>query len=109
MTILSWHVSSFCHFAEQPHRLTSKVTISFTQSYRKTREILALRHGNSVFKWRKNDCEKNINLVTALTSTSNEHGMQLTICSPAAFVVSGAGPATCIDTVRLSHLSGQAV
>jgi hypothetical protein len=46
MTIFSWHLSSFRHIAEQPHRLTSKVTIPFMQSYRKTREILALRRGN---------------------------------------------------------------
>ena len=107
LTPISWHLDNFRHIAEQLQHSTNEVTISFMYSYRKTRKNIGAAAQQFCFEWREPDQEESLDLVATLTSIAGEHGMRLTVCSQAMFVVGGAEPAACIDAARLSNLSGQ--
>lgn len=109
LTPVSWHLENFRHIAERLEHSTNEVTISFMHSYRKTRKNLDAAARQFGFEWREPSPAESLDLVAALTSIADAHGMRLTICSQPAFVAGGAEPAACIDASRLSNLAGQTV
>tara|TARA_E500000331_G_scaffold213597_1_gene204855 strand:- start:1901 stop:2260 length:360 start_codon:yes stop_codon:yes gene_type:complete len=72
-------------------------------SYRKNWDYIGSAAQQFCFEWREPDQEESLDLVVALTRIAGEHGLRLTVCSQAMFVVCGAEPAACIDAARLSY------
>lgn len=108
-TLSAWHSENFSRLARALKGYVDEVTISFAQTYAKTRRNLdaaARAHG---FSWRDPGEEEKHALAGELTAIAGAHDMRLTVCSQPEFTVDGAAPARCIDACRLSDIAGYEV
>ncbi len=109
LTPAAWHRDTFARLAAMLAGAVDEVTVSFAQIYAKTRRNLdeaARRHD---FAWRDPADGEKCALAAELTGIAAAHGMRLTVCSQAAYVVQGAAPARCIDADRLSDIAGKPI
>lgn len=109
LTPAAWHRDTFARLAAMLAGAVDEVTVSFAQIYAKTRRNLdeaARRHD---FAWHDPADGEKCALAAELTDIAAAHGMRLTVCSQAAYVVQGAAPARCIDADRLSDIAGKPI
>ncbi len=108
-TPAAWHRGNFARLAAALDGAVDEVTVSFAQIYAKTRRNLDQAARRHDFTWRDPaDGEKRA-LAAELVDIAAAHGMRLTVCSQAAYVVQGAAPARCIDADRLSDLADKPI
>ncbi len=107
LTPPSFHVKRFALLAQRLEGITDEVVVSCAQLYRKTlANLRRASEANGLGWWDPSDGDK-LALVAQLARTARAHGMQLTVCSQAAYAqAEGAQPARCIDTARLSDVAG---
>lgn len=109
VTPAAWHRSNFARLAAALAGATDEAAISFAHIYRKTRRNLAAaaqRHG---FGWRDpEDAEKRA-LAAELARIAAAHGLALTVCAQAQYLVPGAALARCVDADRLADVAGRPI
>lgn len=109
LTSAAWHRENFAGLARQLRGMVDEAVISFAHPYRKTRRNLDAAANRSGFTWSDPEPEAKRSLAAALAAIAADAGMALTVCAQADYVPEGASPARCIDTRRLSDVSGMAV
>lgn len=109
LTPLRWHRENFERLAAALAGAVDEVTVSFTQTYAKTRRNLeqaARRHG---FSWHGLPEDEKRALIGELAGIAAGRGMRLTLCTQPGLTVEGAAPARCIDAERLSDIAGHPI
>jgi hypothetical protein len=109
LTPAAWHRDTFARLAAMLAGAVDEVTISFAQIYAKTRRNLDEAARRRDFAWRDPADGEKCALAAELTGIAAAHGMRLTVCSQAAYVVESAAPARCIDADRLSDIAGKPI
>ena len=109
LTPAAWHRDNFARLAAALAGAVDEVAVSFAQIYAKTRRNLDEAARRHEFAWRDPADGEKCALATELTDIAAAHGMRLTVCSQAAYVVQGAAPARCIDAERLSDIADKPI
>jgi hypothetical protein len=110
LTPASFHLGQFEQIAEALRGVADEVVVSFAQIYAKTRRNLDAASRSLGFSWADPSNEEKGLLVAALAAIARKNGLQLTVCSQAAFAaVDGARPARCVDAARLARVAGRPI
>jgi len=110
LTTLDWHRHNFATLAQALEGATNEVVISFAQVYKKTRRNMDWAAHEFAFSWNEHEAmvqEHGRALAVEFAQIAAAHGMQLKVCSQAAFLVSGVVvEARCVDAERLERIAG---
>jgi Domain of unknown function (DUF1848) len=110
LTTLDWHRHNFATLARTLQGATNEVVISFAQVYKKTRRNMDWAAREFTFAWDEHETTVQAHgreLVDELARMARAHGMQLKVCSQAAFLVPDVvAEARCVDADRLERISG---
>ncbi|MEO8955497.1 MAG: DUF1848 domain-containing protein [Ktedonobacteraceae bacterium] len=110
LTTLDWHRRNFATLARALEGATNEVVISFAQVYKKTRRNMDWAAREFAFAWDEHETivrEHGRELAVELAQIVQTYGMQLKVCSQAAFLVPGVVvEARCVDADRLERISG---
>ncbi|MGE5672874.1 MAG: DUF1848 domain-containing protein [Mycobacterium leprae] len=109
LTPVEFHRRNFATLAAQLAGTTDEVVISFAQIYRKTERNLSAAARLHGFTWEDPADAVKCELTGELVAIARSHGMELSVCSQAAYCVSGAAPARCVDARRLSDVAGRKI
>lgn len=101
-TPVEFHRRNFAELAARLAGATDEVVISFAQIYRKTR----VNMDRAGLTWEDPTDGVKRSLAEEFTAIARSNGMQLTTCSQNQYLVPGARPARCVDTIRLSDVAG---
>jgi hypothetical protein len=104
-----FHRRNFAALAGALAGSTDEVVISFAHMYKKTKRNLDAAARSSGFTWSDPDDEVKRELAAEFAQVAHAHGMQLTVCSQAAYLVPGSAPARCVDAARLSDIAGRLI
>lgn len=105
LTPPEFHRANFARLAAGLGGAVDEVVISFVQIYKKTArnmDAAARAHG---FTWGDADDEAKRALAADLAEIAAAHGMRLSVCSQAAYMVAGSHGAACIDARRLEDVA----
>ena len=109
LTPLDWHRRNFEMLAQALEGATNEVVISFAQVYKKTRRNMDEAAREFAFSWDEHEAmtqEHGRALAVELAQIAVAHGMQLKVCSQAAFLVPGVVvEARCVDAERLERIA----
>lgn len=108
-TPFDFHRRNFADLAARLEGATDEVVISFAQIYKKTRTNMDRAARESGLSWEDPPDSAKLELAAELTRVARAHGMQLATCSQNQYLVPGARPARCVDSVRLGHVAGYAI
>lgn len=105
LTPAEHHRAAFARLAQALAGAVDEVVISFAQIYRKTArnmDAAARAHG---FAWGDPDDAAKRALAAELALVASAHGMRLSVCAQAAYIVPGSHGAACIDARRLEDVA----
>jgi hypothetical protein len=103
-----FHIEDFRRIARALCGATDEVTISFVQSYRKSRQNMDRMAAESDNSWWDPPLEEKRDMARLLTDQAAGFGMGLSICSQPE-ISEGLNPAHCIVTQRLSDVAGRSI
>ena len=104
-----FHVDQVSTIADRLAGATDEVVFSFAHIYRKTRrntERAATKHG---FSWSDPSNEDKRRLLCKLAEITSSRGIQASLCAQPDLLTPPLNPARCVDTARLSDVSGRVV
>jgi hypothetical protein len=103
-----FHVENFCRIARALSGATDEVTISFVETYRKTRQNMDRMAAESDNSWWDPPLEEKRDLARRLTDEAGRFRMRLSICTQPE-ISEGLSSAHCVDTQRLSDVAGRPI
>jgi hypothetical protein len=109
LTPPEWHVKTFESLARRLEGAVDEVVVSFAQIYRKTLRNLAAAARLHRFAWNDPEIEEKRRAIARLAGIARSHGMALTLCTQPELAGVDAGPARCIDAMRLGDVAGRPV
>lgn len=105
----AFHRRNFAALAAALEGATDEVVISFAQLYKKTKRNMDWAARSFDFAWSDPEDDLKLALASEFAAMAQAHGMRLTVCSQAAFVVPGSMPARCVDARRLGDVAGRLI
>ncbi len=104
LTPASFHIDNFSRLAEALSAHTTEVTISFLQTYQKTRRNLDAAARRHHLQWQDPPDSQKLDLAARLLEIARSHRLALTLCTQPQYLIPGLAEARCIDARRLSQI-----
>jgi len=109
LTPATFHIARVAEIADRLAGATDEVVLSFAHIYRKTRKNTERAGARHRFSWSDPDATEKRALISTLARTVAPHGIEATLCAQPDLLTPSLRPARCIDTDRLSDISGNPV